>query len=294
MISLVAHAKVNLTLRVMPRDASGLHPIRSLVQSVDLADAVTVALADEDGLSVTGAGPVETDERNLVWRAVDAVRRRLGDERKLAVGLDKRIPVAAGLGGGSADAAAGLVAAAATLGGRRSLVEELAPSIGSDVPFCVTGGTLWVEGYGDVLSPAVPALDHHMALVTAPFLLATADVYRRWDEMEGPHGPEVSGSSVPPSLRDAAPLVNDLTPAALALRPELGDWIADLSAAWGQRALLSGSGPTAVGFFATRSEADDAAQALGECRFAAGASPTDRGWDGDPGGTLPPPPWGVV
>jgi 4-diphosphocytidyl-2-C-methyl-D-erythritol kinase len=294
MIALAAHAKVNLTLRVMARDDSGLHPVHSLVQSVDLADEVTVSLADEDGLTMIGDGEVEADADNLAWRAADQVRARLGDPRRLAVGLVKRIPVAAGLGGGSADAAAGLVGAAAALGGTRALVEDLAPGIGSDVPFCVTGGTLWVEGYGETLRRADPARGYHLALATAPFPLDTAAAYRRWDEMDGPTGPAVSGPSVPPNLREVVPLVNDLTPAALALRPELGDWIADASAVWGQPAVLSGSGPTVFGFFPTRSEAEEAAGAIVGSRFVAGVSPTDRGWDGDPGGTLPPPPWGVV
>lgn len=294
MTSLTANAKVNLTLRVMARDDSGLHPLHSLVQSVDLADGVTVALAAEDGLTVTGDGAVETDESNLAWRAAAEVRTRLGDTRRLAVRLDKRIPVAAGLGGGSADAAAGLVGAAVALGGTRSLVEDLAPGIGSDVPFCVTGGTVWVEGHGETLWRADAARGYHLALATAPFPLDTAAVYRRWDEMDRPSGPAVSGTSVPPSLREVVPLINDLTPAALALRPELGDWIADASVVWGQPAVLSGSGPTVFGFFPTPSEAEDAARAITGSRFAAGVSPTDRGWDGDPGGTLPPPPWGVV
>jgi 4-diphosphocytidyl-2-C-methyl-D-erythritol kinase len=294
MIALVANAKVNLTLRVMARDDSGLHVLHSLVQSVDVTDGVTVAVADEDAFTVTGDGAVEADERNLAWRAAAEMRARLGDGRRLSVRLEKRIPVAAGLGGGSADAAAALVGAAAALGGTRATVEALAPGIGSDVPFCVTGGTLWMEGHGETLRRADAARGYHLALTTAPFPIDTAAVYRRWDEMGGPAGPDLSGASLPPALREVGPLVNDLTPAAVRLRPELGDWIADASTTWGQPAVLSGSGPTVFGFFPTRSEAEDAARVIAGSRFAAGASPTDRGWDGDPGGTLPPPPWGVV
>lgn len=295
MRTLSAYAKVNLTLQVRPRDSSGLHPLRSLVQSIDLCDEVGLAaLDDEDRLAVDGVDPVEAGVENLVWSAVVATRRRLDVERPVTAQLLKRIPVAAGLGGGSADAAAALVLAAGLFGGSRADVDELAPGLGADVPFCVAGGTLWMEGHGERLEPASVEAGYHMAIAVAPFTIDTAEVYRRWDEMEGPAGPGIDGGTLPPALREVAPLVNDLVPAARSMRPELGDFEAMVRRAWGQPAIMSGSGPSLVGFFATADEAAGAAAAIEGARFSSPAATVDRGWDGDPGGTLPPPPWGVV
>lgn len=294
MIELIAHAKVNLTLRVRPRDESGLHPLHSLVQSVDLGDAVAVGLAGEDHFDVSSREPVERDQRNLALRAAQAVRAEMGTEQPLRVRLDKLIPMTAGLGGGSADAAAALVAAAGSLGGDRRMVEGLAFGLGADVPFCLTGGTLWMEGHGEGLRPADVAVDYHLALAVPRYAFDTGAVYARWDELGGPEGPYVGGADLPPALRDIGPLVNDLTPAARSMHPDFADWAADVAAAWGRAVLMTGSGPAVVGFFPTIDEAAEAAAAAADVRFAGATSPVDRGWDGDPGGTLPPPPWGVV
>lgn len=294
MTEITAYAKVNLTLRVEARRRGALHALVSLAQSIDVSDRLTVTAAEEDSITVDGDDLVALGEDNLAWRAAAAVREHLGAAQPLRVHLRKRVPVAAGLGGGSADAAAALVAASGLLGGDRGTVTRLAPALGSDVPFCVIGGTVWIRGTGEQLRAAEALTGFHLAVATAPFPLETGAVFRRWDDLDRPVGPGVSGRSIPPSLRHLAPLVNDLTPAALSLHPELGDWAADLARSWGQPVMMSGSGPTMFGFFASRAEADDAAAEVAGARFASGASLVDRGWDGSPGGTLPPPPWGVV
>ncbi|HUG75679.1 MAG TPA: 4-(cytidine 5'-diphospho)-2-C-methyl-D-erythritol kinase [Acidimicrobiia bacterium] len=293
MTILSAHAKVNLDLRVRARRSDGFHEVRSLIQSIDLADSVSVDLAEDDAVSVGGDTDLGADEDNLAWRAVEAVRRASSSLARLAVHLDKRIPVAAGLGGGSADAAAALVATAGLLGVGERQVRALAPGLGSDVPVCLTGGSVLVEGRGEVLTPVQLPSDYHLAVVTPPFSLSTKEVFAAWDRLDGPHGPSLDGSALPPGLREYGPLVNDLVPAALVVRPDLGDWVAECSRVWGQEAMMTGSGPTVFGFFVTADEADDAVLAI-DGRFGAAASPVDRGWDGSPGGTLPAPPWGVV
>lgn len=293
MTTLAAHGKVNLDLRVGAKRSDGFHEVRSLIQSIDLADSVTVVLADDDAIRVDGDVDLAADEDNLAWRAAAAARSAAGSDVRLAVHLDKHIPVSAGLGGGSADAAAALVAAAGLLGLGEDRVRRLAPSLGSDVPVCLTGGSVLVEGRGEVLTRVRLPGAYHLALVTPPFLLSTREVFEVWDRLGGPAGPSVAGTALPPELREHGPLINDLVPAALAVCPELGDWIADCSRAWAQQAAVTGSGPTVFGFFPTRDEAHDAARSVGG-RLQAAASPIDRGWDGPPGGTLPPPPWGVV
>ena len=180
-------AKVNLSLRVRPRDTSGYHPIRSLVQSIGWADRVTLGFAhDEDGFTVDGDLPAEED--NLAWRAVNAVRIDAGSRRPVLLHLEKRIAVAAGLGGGSADAAAGLVAASRLFQSAPEAATRLAPELGSDVAFCLVGGTAWMEGRGEVVTGVPIETDYAVAVMVPPFELSTAEVYRRWDEMDGPAG----------------------------------------------------------------------------------------------------------
>lgn len=271
-----AFAKVNLSLQVRPPDRTGYHPLRSLVRSIDWADELEISLADDDAFSVDGADGVPADESNLVWRAIEAVRGAGAVRRPVRAHLAKSIPPAAGLGGGSADAAAALTVASRLLrfvGDLGTLGREL----GADVPFCLTGGSAWMEGHGELLSPAPADDDFAVAVIVPPFELPTARVYRRWDELEGPEGPAVDGRDLPASLRDLAPLRNDLTPAAVSLRPELGDWIADVSGIWGQPVLMSGSGSALLGLFPTFEEAADAARSVSGTRAARGCRPVLHG-----------------
>lgn len=253
-------AKVNLSLRVRSRDGSGYHPIRSLVQSVGWSDRLTLEIAEDDAFTIDGDLPAEED--NLAWRAVEAVRADAAVRRRLSLHLHKRIAVAAGLGGGSADAAAGLVAATGLLRAAPGTAERLAPELGSDVAFCLVGGTAWMEGRGETVSPVPLQPDYALAIAVPPFQLATAAVYRRWDDLEGPSGTVLSGRHVPPSLRQFDDLANDLLPAALDLRPGLGDFMADLAQRWDRPVLLTGSGPATFAFFADVDEASAAITAV--------------------------------
>ncbi len=280
-----AFAKVNLSLRVRPRDASGRHPLRSLVQSIDWSDRVVLEEAGHDSFVVTGlAAPA--DESNLARRALEAVRAAAPHRGPVALALEKHIPLAAGLGGGSADAAATLVLAAARGGLPAAARAALAPGLGGDVPFCLTGGTAWMEGYGERLTPLAPLTGFWLAVVVPPFTVSTGAAYARWDALEGPEGPVVEGRDLPPPLRPYEPLTNDLVPAARALAPDLGDWAADLQRRWGRAVLMSGSGPSLFAFFPTASEAESAAAAVSGARGARACRPVPQGWQ-VPSGTLP-------
>ncbi len=216
---------------------------------------------------------------NLAWRAVAAVREALGEERPLHLRLDKQIPVAAGLGGGSADAAAALHLAARLLRAPAGLVDELAPTLGSDVPFCVVGGTARVSGRGDVVERLGFVGGYGLGLVVPPVELATPAVYRRWDELGGPLGEPFPERALPPVLRPHAPLANDLYPAAASLAPALDEWRGELQSAWARPVLMSGSGPTLMGFFL---DAEEAEAALGDVpvgtRSASAQMPISAGW----------------
>jgi 4-diphosphocytidyl-2-C-methyl-D-erythritol kinase len=137
-----------------------------------------------------------------------------------------------------------------------------ASAIGSDVPLFLVGGTLHVTGVGETLDPQRPLDGFAVAVAVPDFGLLTADVYRRWDELEGPEGETTSGRDLPPGLREGMPIRNDLLPAALHLEPRLGDFIADLRAEWGGPVFLTGSGSACFAFFADHDEAASAAQGV--------------------------------
>jgi 4-diphosphocytidyl-2-C-methyl-D-erythritol kinase len=211
MTVVVAPAKLTVSLRIAGVRKDGYHLLDAEMVTIDLADTLT--FSDGDGLEVVGAD-VPVDDSNLVRRALAVVGRTA------FVRVDKRIPAGAGLGGGSADAAAVL---------RWAGVDDigLATSLGADVPFCLTGGRARVSGVGEVLE-SLPFVARAYTLVTPPFGCGTASVYRAWDDLGGP---TAEGS-------------NDLEPAALHVEPRLVEWRDRLGDATGATPLLAGSGST--------------------------------------------------
>ncbi len=253
-----AFAKLNLILHVGAPRADGLHPLCSVFASLDLADAVEVEVARSGPDSIDCPG---VHAPNLAEAALLAFRRRAPSLPPLRVTIEKRIPVAAGLGGGSADAAAVLRCANRLCEQPLSsdALHEVAAGLGSDVPSQVEPGHALVQGVGEILEPVeLPRL----GVVLAPQLegLSTAEVYAQLDRMAG-----WRERLDPQPLRDFArrpdpgALENDLQPAAIALRPELAAGLGALGelGAWGT--LMSGSGPTCFGLFADREQADRAA-----------------------------------
>ena len=272
-----AYAKINLTLRLEARSPSGLHPIRSLAQTIDWSDEIELGPAEEESFTIEGAD-LAADDGNLAKRALQAVRDATGRTHPVALHLLKRIPIAAGLGGGSADAAAVLTLASRCLRLDPRARDALGPGLGADVSLFLRGGLVRVAGFGEQVRQAPEHARFHVAVVVPPFELSTADVYGRWDELGGPHGPTIPARYLPPSLRSYGPLVNDLAPAAVDLVPDLGDWIADLGESWSVPVAMSGSGPSLFGLFPTRDEADGAAAAATGARAARGCSQTGVGW----------------
>jgi 4-diphosphocytidyl-2-C-methyl-D-erythritol kinase len=257
-----APAKVNLVLQVGPRRADGLHELCSLFASLALADELDIEPADSDEIVCRGVtGP------NLARTAIDAFRGAVGNLPPLRVVVEKRIPVAAGLGGGSADAAAVLRAANEIAGGPLTADElrALGARIGADVPSQVEPRHALVTGAGEHVEP-VDLPDMALVLVPADKGLSTADVYAEADRI-----PSTRPQLDPQALRTlaAAPLAalarameNDLEAAALSLRPGLTRTLAALREAGALTALISGSGPTAFGVFTSAAEAESAAEAI--------------------------------
>jgi 4-diphosphocytidyl-2-C-methyl-D-erythritol kinase len=224
----LALAKLTLSLRIVGVRADGFHLLDSEMVTIDLAD--TLVFSAGDGLSIEGASGLPAGPDNLVCRALAAVGRTS------RVTLVKRIPAGAGLGGGSADAAAVLRWA-----GCRDLA--VAAAIGSDVPFCLVGGRARVSGVGQVVEslPFEAVAGSSYTLLTPPFGVATAAVYRQWDAL-GSRGRPSRRPSGASSGRSSGQ--NDLEPAALAVEPRLAAWRDRLGDATGQTPVLAGSGST--------------------------------------------------
>jgi 4-diphosphocytidyl-2-C-methyl-D-erythritol kinase len=262
----LAYAKLNLVLHVGRPREDGMHPVCSIVASIDLADEVTAEPRESGEDSVDCAG-VPGD--NLAARALAEFRSRAGRELPpLAVTITKRVPVAAGLGGGSADAAAALRIANQLAGnplGREELM-RLAAGLGSDVPAQLDPRHALVEGTGERIEHVdLPRLA--AVLIPDEDGLSTAAVYAELDRMDGGRS-SLDASALPGFAAGSTPeelgrsLQNDLQPAALSLRPDLQDRLDALTAAGALGAAVSGSGPTCFGLFADRAAAERAAARL--------------------------------
>ena len=271
-----APAKLNLSLLVSPRRSDGLHPLESLVQTIAWCDQLNVEEGEgEDTLEITGA-EIDVGE-NLVLKALKVARTR-GSVPTLSFSLEKHLPIGAGLGGGSSDAAAALKAAVDMGGLSESLAIEIAPEVGADVALFFTGGSLLMTGVGETVAAIEPLEGFSVAIAVPRFGLATADVYKRWDEMEGPRGDVVANARLPPQLREGMPMRNDLLPAALDIEPRLGDFIADLREMWGTAVSMTGSGSACFGYFGSTAEAEDAASSVTDlCDMAVGVGLRSHG-----------------
>lgn len=274
-----AYAKVNLALAVHAPSADGYHPLRGIYQSVSLADVIVLRAASDDSVVVSN-DEAPDDDTNLAWVAVATARRAARITQPFALELSKAIPAGAGLGGGSADAAAALGLMAGRYGLEPETVAEIAEGLGADVPFASIGGTMLAEGRGERLTRMRPLSGFALAIVVPPFAMSTPAVFRMWDELEGPLGPVMPDSALPPALRSGLPIRNDLYPAAVALDRRIAEWRDELASRWGTEVAMTGSGSALFAFFADRDEAEGAVSAVDvPTRLAAAVVPVPRGWE---------------
>lgn len=257
--TLIAPAKINLCLLLGGTRDDGRHELVTLFESVTLADILTVSVAESDAVVCPGVpGP------NLVAAALAGLRAAGWAAPPLRVEIDKRIPVAAGMGGGSADAAALLRHAPDWAPVAGEDVAALAARLGADVPAQLQPGVFLGTGAGEVVT-AVPGPPAHAVLVLPQdFGLATPDVYREADLLGlGLSRQELAAGAVALMAGEPAALlgVNDLQPAALSLRPEIADALGAARAAGAEHALVCGSGPTVIGLYPGADGLDRARQA---------------------------------
>lgn len=248
-------AKINLTLRVGPRRPDGFHDIRSLMQSIALSDTLALtARAGPLALQVRGHG-VPADRENLVWRAAELLWRalgRTGDPRDAHIHLDKSIPAAAGLGGGSADAAAALIGLNILWGARRtpSDLKTISAELGSDVPFFLQGGTALCAGRGDEVYPVDDISRLGLVLIKPSIGVATADAYR-WLDEDRQAKPDEGRSDLLDLGWPSGPIevVNDLEQPVAKRQPVVAEIVDACRRAGAHAAAMTGSGSAVFAAF---------------------------------------------
>lgn len=272
-----APAKTNLVLSVGPPRADGYHDLATVFHALDLRDRVGVrsgSVGSGVQIQVVGidADSVPTDGSNLVAKAAHLLAAEFGLDPDVEIHIDKAIPIAGGLAGGSADAAATLVALDSLwhLGLSREQLEEFGARLGSDVPFSLHGGTMLGLGRGEHLTPILTTGDWHWVIAVSAGGLSTPTVYRELDRLRG------TDAVAPPSIADGvlqalrsqdvsalgAGLVNDLQPAAIRLMPSLAQVLVEGDDAGAIAGVVSGSGPTVVFLARDREHAIDLAVIL--------------------------------
>jgi 4-diphosphocytidyl-2-C-methyl-D-erythritol kinase len=266
-VRLKAFAKLNLFLRVLGKRTDGFHELETILHGIALSDEMTVTATAEPSVhvemelasGVKGELPLEDD--NLIHRAAELLTQHLVEPRGAQISVTKGIPIAAGLGGGSTDAAAALTILAElwNIGLGREQVMSLAALLGSDVPFFMEGGTALATARGELLTPLPHAGMLWFVLAGSDEPLLTRDVYNAWDGLPEPEPSMAAAMTIALGAGDvvevASLLHNDLEPAAISLRPDLEGKKQLLLDAGARGAAVSGSGPT---LFAVADDEDNA------------------------------------
>src|SRR3954447_8100825 len=263
-----AHGKVNLDLRVLGVRPDGYHELRTVFQIIELHDTLVCTETPGPFTLKCRTPAVPLDSTNLIWKAAAALWTalgRAGDVRDTTIAIDKKIPFQAGLGGGSADAAAALVALARLWGGAPlTLLRELGTSLGADVPFFLSGGTALGLGRGEEISPLVDMPAHFLLIVRPPFGVSTAEAYGWYDEDRAAGLRDVRELQLLPVPwpSRAAQMINDLEPPVVRRHPEISTLKVQLKELGAVAAAMSGSGSAVFGLFRSRAAGERAIRPL--------------------------------
>lgn len=279
MLCISAHAKINWTLDILGTRADGYHLMDMLMQTVDLcdilhlesADSLTLESAGEAVVTASGSDALASaavvyDQSNLVYRAAEKLRARCGVTRGARMRLEKHIPSGAGMGGGSADAAAALVGLNELwqLGLSQTELLELGLSLGADVPFLLTGGLAHVSGIGEVIEPLLPAPEVWLVLTQPCAGLSTKEVFAAFDatapeNLLRPRTAQAQSALLRGDLAAlGAAMDNVMEPVSLAARPAIAQAKAELEALGAVRAMMTGSGSVIYGVFQSKAQAQSA------------------------------------
>ena len=277
-----AYAKINLSLDVLGRRDDGYHIVRMIMQTIDLCDELTFETKDMecpamDVVLETDNGDLSCGEDNLIVRAVRCMEARYGIHKDLRIKLKKRIPLAAGMAGGSTDAAAALRA-------MRDLfvpdvtneeLQKIGVTLGADIPYCITGGTQLSEGIGEKLRILPDAPQCGLVICKPSMGVSTGEVYTRYDSLTDVHHPDVDAQIEAIHRGDLEKMakccINVLEEVTGAIYPQIGEIERFLENEGALVSRMSGSGPTVFAIFATQEQAQEAAAAFaashkdGEC-----------------------------
>jgi 4-diphosphocytidyl-2-C-methyl-D-erythritol kinase len=260
-----AFAKINLSLRVLGVRAEGYHELRTVFQSIALHDTLSIARTD-GGLSLSCDDPAcPADADNLVWRAAERVWRAAGKRgapHGVRIRLTKRIPIRAGLGGGSSDAAAALRALGALWRVKEADQREIGRQLGADVPYFFEGGTVLGLERGDVLFPLFDRPAAWVVLALPPFGVSTAEAFGWFDAAPRARRPARGTAARERSPVEEGRALNDLEGPVAARHPEIASLVRALKRSGAAQAAMSGSGSAVFGLFDRRADALQAARSL--------------------------------
>ena len=282
-----AYAKLNLSLDVTARREDGFHELAMLMQTVSVSDELTLSLNDSGRITAScSLHFIPTDERNLAVRAARCYLDAVGEERGVHISLDKSIPVGAGMGGGSADAAAVLRGMNRLFDGRldRRELEKLACSVGSDVAFCVAGGSALARGRGEILTDLPPLPDCLFVIAKPDFSISTPELYKKLDSVALRRHPDTAGlleAMEQGSLREVCRrmynVFEDVPDRRMRTVREIKGTLLDHGAL---AAMMTGTGSAVFGVFEDPAGAEAARRALEkEYRFCMTAEPVARYMD---------------
>ena len=265
---LKAHAKINWALNITGIRPDGYHLLDMLVQRLELADDIELFLQADLNLTLSGANDVPADCSNLAFRAATALKAATNYPHGAHIVLTKHIPSQAGLGGGSADAAAVLQGLNMLWGAGLDTgqLEKISVTLGADVPLCLHMGLARVGGIGEAIQPLAGAQAHHLVLLQPPAGLSTREVFARYDAAPDPRSADLPGAKHALRTGDLSRLKavchNQLQKSATALCPEIGNAVASLYATGALFSQMTGSGSAVFGVFPDQNSAQHAAETL--------------------------------
>lgn len=268
-VKIKAMAKVNLGLDVLRRRENGYHEVKMVMQTVDLYDELTVTRKEEDSISITSnTGDLPLNEDNLIYKAARLLFEWVGKEYGVSIHLDKNIPIAAGMAGGSTDAAATLLALNQLFGFglNKKELADIGVKIGADVPYCIYGGTCLSEGIGEILTPLADAPDCYIVIAKPPIGVSTKYVYENLHIETVAWHPDMDGMVEAIQNGDLKGITdkmgNVLETVTIKKYPEIASMKQCLIKNGAENALMSGSGPTVFGIFLRKETAEKALREL--------------------------------
>lgn len=266
-----AYAKINLGLDVLRRRQDGYHEVRMIMQTVDICDELVLERTPQAGIVLlTDRAELPTDKNNLIWKAADLLLRMKNIEEGVKITLTKRIPIAAGMAGGSADAAAAMrgLNELFDMGYSTKELQELGVKLGADIPYCLTGGTMLAEGIGEILSPLPAPPDCFLVVAKPDIDVSTAFVYGSLHAERLSDHPDIDGMIG--ALKEGSltgitdRLGNVLETVSVREYPVIERVKSLMREKGAHNALMSGSGPTVFGIFTKREEAEETAGLIRE------------------------------